>query len=50
VETETKQGHSEINRSYERNGPDISTEHFILKQKDITSSQHLTGPSPKLTI
>jgi hypothetical protein len=28
----------------------ISTEHFILKQKDIPSSQHLTGPSPKLTI
>ena len=28
----------------------ISTEHFILKQKDIPSSQHLTGRSPKLTI
>jgi exonuclease III len=25
------------------------TEHFILKQKDIPSSQHLMAPSPKLT-
>jgi hypothetical protein len=28
----------------------ISIEHFILKQKDIPSSQHLTVPSTKLTI
>jgi exonuclease III len=28
----------------------ISTEHFILKQKDIPSSQHLIIPFPKLTI
>ena len=28
----------------------ISTEHFILQQKDIPSSQHLMVPSPKLTI
>ena len=49
METETKQGHSETNRSYETNGLNISTEHFILKQKDIPSSQHLMVPSPKLT-
>ena len=47
---QTKQGHSETNRSYETNGLNRSTEHFILKQKNIPSSQHLTGPSPKLTI
>ena len=29
---------------------DIYIEHFILKQKDIPSSQHLMVPSPKLTI
>jgi hypothetical protein len=28
----------------------IYTEHFILKQKDIPSSQHLMVPSPKLNI
>jgi hypothetical protein len=28
----------------------ISTEHFILEQKYIPSSQHLMIPSPKLTI
>ena len=28
----------------------ISIEHFILKQKDIPSSQHLMVRSPKLTI
>ena len=29
---------------------DISIEHFILKQKDIPSSQHLMVSSPKLNI
>jgi hypothetical protein len=28
----------------------IYVEHFILKQKDISSSQHLMVPYPKLTI
>ena len=28
----------------------IFIEHFILKQKNIPSSQHLMVPSPKLTI
>ena len=28
----------------------ISIEHFILKQKNIPSTQHLMIPSPKLTI
>ena len=50
LETETKQRHSETNRNYETNGFNISTEHFILKQKDIPSSQHLMVPFPKLTI
>jgi hypothetical protein len=27
---------------------EISAEHFISKQKDITTSQHLMVPSPKL--
>ena len=27
-----------------------SVEHFILKQKNLSSSQHLMVPSPKLTI
>ena len=49
VETETKQGHSETNRSYETNGFNrYLNEHFILKQKNIPSS-HLMVPSPKLT-
>jgi hypothetical protein len=50
MEKETKQKQSENNRSYERNGFNISTEPFILKQKDIPFSQHLMAPSPKLTI
>jgi hypothetical protein len=29
---------------------DISTDHFILKQKDIPSFQHLMVPSPNWTI
>jgi hypothetical protein len=36
--------------NYETNGFNLSIEHFILKQKDIPSSQHLMVPSPKLTI
>jgi hypothetical protein len=41
METENKQRHSETNRSYEPNGPNI-IEHFILKQNNIPSFQHLT--------
>ena len=52
METKTKHRHSETNRSYETNEFNryIYIEHFILKQKDIPSSQHLMVPSPKLTI
>jgi FtsZ-interacting cell division protein ZipA len=50
METQTKQSHIETNRSYETKGFNIPIEHFILKQKNIPSSQHLTVPSPKLTI
>ena len=64
LEKETKQRHMDTNRSYERYLQNIfiyriyrfckylqiSTEHFILKQKDIPSSQHLMVPPPKLTI
>jgi hypothetical protein len=50
METETEQRHSETNRSFEPNGSNIFIEHFILKQKNILSSQHLTIPFPKLTI
>lgn len=38
-------------RVYEKgwNGPKINTEHFTQIQKNIRSSQHLMGVSPKLT-
>jgi hypothetical protein len=35
IETETKQRHSEPNRSYELNGFNISTEHFTPKHENI---------------
>ena len=50
METETKQEHSETNRSYETNRFNRYLQHFILKQKDIPSSQNLTGPSPNITV
>jgi hypothetical protein len=42
----------ETNRSYETNGFNryIYIEHFIVKQMDIPSFQHLMVSSPKLTI
>jgi exonuclease III len=50
VETETKEGHIENNRSYETNGLNRYLRNtFILKQKDIPSSQHLMVTSPKET-
>jgi hypothetical protein len=45
LETETKQRHSETNRSYETK--DLT---FYIKQKDRPSSHHLLVPSPKLNI
>ena len=51
MDTETKQRHSETNRSYESNELNRYLRNiFILKQKDIPSSQHLMEPSPKLSI
>jgi exonuclease III len=51
LETENKQRHMDNNRSYEKKWiKQISTEHFIIKQKDISSSHLLMVPSPKFTI
>jgi hypothetical protein len=51
METGTKQRHSETNRSYVANGfLQTSIEHFILKQNNLPSSQHLMVPFPKVTI
>ena len=50
LETETKQRHSKTNRRYEINGFNRYLKHFILKQKNIPSSQHIMVTFPKLAI
>jgi hypothetical protein len=48
---QTKQRHSETNRSYRpKDLTIIYRTFFFVKQKIISSSQHLTVPSPKFTI
>jgi hypothetical protein len=42
METENKQRHIEINRSYEPNVSNIFIEHFILKQEYTFSAPHGT--------
>jgi len=50
METETNQKNNETNAGYESNGSKKYLQNISPKEKNMSSSQNLTKPFPKLTI